>query len=95
MNYLHLKVSNEPLHGDFLFDMQEKAVAAEHHALQDVQAHLLYRGVGRLGVHKAGDLREKRELQKIKLGKHARGVRRAAETFLMKTEERFSHETIP
>lgn len=40
--YLHLQVSDEPLHGDFMFDLQEEAVAAEHHALQNVQGHLLY-----------------------------------------------------
>ena len=56
ISYLHLEVSDEPLHGDFLFDLQEEAVAAQHHALQDVQGHLLHRYVGRLGVDKAGNL---------------------------------------
>lgn len=56
IRYLHLEVSDEPLHSDFLFDLQEEAVAAQHHALQDVQGHLLYWRVGRLGVDEAGNL---------------------------------------
>lgn len=59
--YLHLEVGDKPLHGDFLFDLQEEAVAAQHHALQDVQGHLLYWCVGRLGVDKAGNLKGGKE----------------------------------
>lgn len=59
--YLHLEVSDEPLHSDFLFDLREEAVAAQHHALQDVQGHLLYWRIGRLGVDKAGNLKGEEE----------------------------------
>lgn len=54
--HLHLQVSDEPLHGDFLFDLQEEAVATQHHALQDVQGHLLYGGICGLSVDKVGNL---------------------------------------
>lgn len=54
--HLHLEVSDEPLHGDFLFDLQEEAVATQHHALQDVQGHLLYWGICGLSVDKVGNL---------------------------------------
>lgn len=49
-------MSNEPLHSDFLFDLQEEAVATQHHALQDVQGHLLNGGIGGLGVDEASNL---------------------------------------
>lgn len=49
-------MSDQPFHGHFLFDLQEEAVAAQHHALQDVQGHLLDGGVGGLGVDVAGNL---------------------------------------
>lgn len=51
-------MSDEPFHRHFLFDLQEEAVAAQHHALQDVQGHLLDGGVGGLGVDVAGNLGE-------------------------------------
>ncbi len=53
-------MSDEPLHGDFMFDLQEEAVAAKHHALQDVQGHLLYWCIGWLGVDETGNLRGER-----------------------------------
>lgn len=56
---LHLEVSDKPLHGNSMFDLQEKTVAAQNHALQDVQGHLLNGRVGRLAVDEAGDLKEK------------------------------------
>lgn len=53
-------MGDESLHGDLLFDLQEEALTAQHHALQDVQAHLLYGGVGRFGVDEARDLKRHR-----------------------------------
>ena len=35
IGYIHLEVCDESLHGDFLFDQQEEAGAAQDHALQD------------------------------------------------------------
>lgn len=33
-------------------------MATQHHALQDVQGHLLYGGIGRFGINEASDLGE-------------------------------------
>lgn len=55
-----MQVIDEPLDGDFLFDLSKQAVAAQHHALQDVQGHLLDGRVEGGGVDKAGDLTDKR-----------------------------------
>lgn len=110
--YLHLDVSDKPLHGNFLFHLQEETVAAQHHALQDVQGHLLYRCIGRLGVDKAGNLKEIKNKgnseqrvrwweQRMQLHLKTKSVTKQQigsgrySTFLMKTEERFSQETIP
>lgn len=57
---------DEPFHGDFQFDLQEKTVAAQHHALQDVQRHLLNGRIGRLVVDKAGDLSKSKEENQVK-----------------------------
>lgn len=109
--HLHLQVSHEPLHGHFLFDLQEEAVAAPHHALQDVQRHLLYGGIRELGVDKVGNLwdgggglgggnsrvlKSKNAESWFRIGGgEAAGGGRRASTFLMKMDERFSQETIP
>lgn len=55
--YLHLEVSDEPLQSDFLVDLQEETVAAQHHALQDVQGHLLDRCIRHLCINKTGNLK--------------------------------------
>lgn len=51
-------MGNEPLKGDFLFDLIKQTIAAEHHALQDRQRHLLDRRVQNLCIHKTGDLKK-------------------------------------
>lgn len=66
MGYLHLEVDDKPFHRYFLFDLQEKAVATQHHALQDVQRHLLYRGISGFGVDVYGNLgKVRRDSQEV------------------------------
>lgn len=70
LRYLHLEVSDESLHSDIFFDLQEEAVAAQHHALQDVQGHLLYWCIGWHGVDEAGNLKgEEEEMEGEKGGR--------------------------
>lgn len=56
-----MQVINEPLGGNFLFDQKKETIAAQHHALQDVQGHLLNRSIEGGGVDEAGDLRADNE----------------------------------
>lgn len=57
LSHLHLQMRNESLHSDFMFDLIEQTVAAEHHALQDSQRHLLDRRVLHLHIHKTSNLK--------------------------------------
>lgn len=54
--YIHLQMADQPLQCDLLSDLVEQATAAQNHARQDVQGHLLNGGVHHLGIHKTGDL---------------------------------------
>ena len=54
------RVGKEALEGDLLLDVQEEGTAAQHHALQDVQGHLLDGGVRNLSIHLAGNLQAER-----------------------------------
>ncbi len=64
-------MGNESFQGDFLFDLNKQTAAAEHHALQDSQRHLLDRRVQNLRIHKTGDLKNKhKSADKIVIGNY-------------------------
>lgn len=54
--HLHLQMWEESLQSDLLLDLLEEAAAAQHHALQDGQGHLLDGRVQHLGIDEASNL---------------------------------------